>query len=95
MKYKEFKEKIEAWGRTCGYVTEVIIGKFETYIYIDTGINEELSTVASISNKFQCVIDTSWMYFYETKGHAKVELFSILVEFAKTPPEDREDEKEY
>lgn len=93
MKYKEFEKKTEDWGIKYNYATEVEIGDFKTYIKVRT--NKISYSIASISNKHQLVLDTDWVTFLKIKTHARAELLDILVDLAKTPPEDREDEKRF
>lgn len=92
MRYKEFAKKIEDWGRKYGYVTEVTIDDWHTYVNIEL---DEFYVIACISNIYIFGLETRWNYFSKIKNHARGELFNILVELAKTPPEEREEEKKY
>ena len=87
MKYNEFKEEIENWGRKHDYVTEVRIGEFETALRVEFNSN--------IVNTDRFVLETDFAYFTRIIVCARGELFNILVELAKTPPKDRRDEKKY
>ena len=88
MRYKEFKEKVGGWGRKHGYVTKVVIRESWTYIKVES--NGMRYFIADISNENRCAIDTDWIHFNKIGEHARAELFDIIVEFAKTPPENRE-----
>ena len=92
MRYKEFKEKIEDWGQKHDYATKVIFGDFHTNVKV--GIDEASFVAAHISNIYTFALETWWNYSTKIKKHARAELFDILVEFAKTPIEDREDKKD-
>lgn len=91
MRYKEFEEKIKSWGQEHDYVTRVSIEYFQTSIQVE--YNGDFYFITGISNRHPFVIDTDWVHFNDIEKYAKAELFHILVDFAKTLPEDREDEK--
>lgn len=93
MKYKEFKEKIEVWGRTYGYITRVIIGDFETTVEVES--NGASYSNADISNVRSFVLDIDWIFFGGIEEHAREELFNIILQLVKTPIEDRRDEKSF
>lgn len=93
MKYKEFEEKIKSWGEEHDYVTRVGIEYFQTSIQVE--YNGDFYFITGISNRHPFVIDTDWVHFNDIEKYAKAELFHILVDFAKTLPEDREDEKRF
>ena len=88
MKYKEFKEKIKEWGQKHGYVTEVGIDELYTEVRVES--NGELYSIADVSNRHSFVINTDWGRYKEIEEHARKKLFDILIEFAKTPIEERE-----
>ena len=91
MRYKEFEDKIEDWGEKYGYETEVVFGGF--YTNVEVGTDEAYYVAAHISNIFMFDLETRWDYSTKIKNHARGELFDILIEFAKTPLEDRRDEE--
>ena len=93
MRYKEFKEKIEAWGRKYNYETEVVIDDFN--VYVRANFSEYFQPFATISKLYIFMFETNWESFTKIETHARAELFDILVEFAKTPPAERKDEKRY
>ena len=93
MRYKEFEERIKTWGQKYDYVTRVGIEYLHTYIKVE--YNGWFYFVAGISNRYPFVTDTDWAHFNNIEKHAREELFDIIVELAKTPLEDREDEKRF
>ena len=93
MKYKEFKEKIRSWGQKHDYETEVEINF--NYVIVKTKSGIVFRTMAIIRTDLTGALDTDWEFFRSIKVDARVELLSIIVEFAKTPPEDRKDEKRF
>lgn len=93
MRYKEFEEQVEVWGRKHGYATRVIFEDFNTYIEIGTGNNAFIA--AHVSNIYMFTLETLWNYSTKITTHVREELFDILVDLAKTPPEDRKDEKRF
>ena len=93
MKFEEFKEKIKDWGEKYGYETEVVFGDF--YTNVEVGTDEAYYIAAHISNIFMFDLETRWDYSAKIDNHARGELFDILIEFAKTPSEDRRDEKRF
>lgn len=93
MKYKEFEEQVEVWGRKHGYATRVIFEDFNTYIEVGTG--NDAFIVAHVSNIYMFTLETRWNYSTKITNHARGELFDILVDLAKTPPGDRKDEKRF
>ena len=92
MKYKDFKEKIEDWGRKHGYVARVGIDYHQTYIKVWSSQAFYFNTY--ISNRHRFALDTDYTHFKEIEEYARAELFDTIVGFAKTPLEDR-DEKEF
>ena len=93
MKYKEFKEKIEDWGQKYGYVTEVTIDDSHTFVKV--GVYKASYIVAHLSAIYTFVLGTNWDYVMKIEECARGELFDILVELSKTPPEEREEEKRF
>lgn len=93
MKYKEFKEKIEGWGRKYNYETEVEINYTYVCVKIKSGIIFRI--IAIIRTNSTGALDTDWSFFRDIKEDARAELFDILVDLAKTPTGDRKDEKRF
>ena len=93
MRYKEFEERIKTWGEKYGYETEVEIKCI--YVYVKTKFGMLFKRISRIRTDSTWALDTDWSSFTDIKEDSRVELFSILLEFAKTPPEDREDEKNF
>ena len=93
MRYKEFKEEIEDWGRKHRYATEVTIEDSHTFVKV--GVHEASYIVAHISTRYTFVLGTNWDYVMKIEECARGELFDILVELARTPIEERKEEKKY
>ena len=93
MRYLEFKKEIEDWGRKYNYTTEVTMGDFGVYLKVE--LDGELRFISTIGDVDRFALDTNWTCFEEIEEHARGELFDILVELAKTPPEDRKDETRF
>lgn len=93
MKYKEFKKAVEDWGRKYNYAAEVTMGGF--YTFIKVGAGNDAFIAAHVSNIYMFILETNWNYSTKITTHARGELFDILVELAKTPPEDRKDKKRF
>ena len=93
MKYKEFKKEVEYWGKTYNYNPTVNVGS----IYIDILFEHVhyTNTVCTIHKSERCVIDLNCKLYRNLSENAKHHLFYIIVEFAATPIEEREDEKSF
>ena len=83
MKYSEFKNNVKLIG-------------FETKesnrdIYVER-IRE---TVISVSKEFRFGVDTGWTGFSKEQENVLLELYANACELAKTPLEEREEEKRY
>lgn len=93
MRYKEFKEKVEAWGQKYNYETDFKFDDFSTYVEVK--FFGDFMSVASVDNLYIFMLGTNWKCFTKIETQARAELFDILVEFAKTPPAERKDEKRF
>lgn len=91
MRYKEFEEKIEAWGRKYGY--EPLVEKDINNIYVSVIYGISQIIILTTSNSERYVMDLNWSSYIPFPKNAKGDLFQIITEFAATPIEDREDEK--
>ena len=91
MRYKEFEEKVEVWSEKYGYETEVEINFNCIDVKIKSGVAFQM--IAKIRTDSTWALDTDWSSFTAIKEDARVELLSIILKLAKTPPKDREDEK--
>ena len=91
MRYKEFKEKVEDWGKVYGYKPVVTVD----FNYVNIGLEGDVlyDIICEIHKTQRCVIDLNWTPFRNLSENAKGHLFNIVTEFAATKPEDREDEK--
>lgn len=91
MRFKEFEEKIEDWGRK--YDDKPII-KINGYsVLLKMTINGKYKPMVRISSINSYELDTTYLYFSDLANDEKQDLFKIVTEFAATKPEDREDEK--
>ena len=93
MKYKEFEEKIKEWGRKYNYETEVTVGDFGIHLKVE--FDGELWLISTIGDVDRLGLNTTWEGFSKIRIQARVELFDILVDLAKTPIGDRKDEKRF
>ena len=93
MKYKEFKEKIRSWSEKYGYETEV--ESTRRYVCVNTKFGGSFRTLVIIRINLTGVLDTDWEFCRDLKEDARVELLSIVTEFAATPIEERKDEKRF
>ena len=93
MRYKEFEEKVEVWGQKHDYETEVEINYAYVCVKIKSGML--FRTMAIIRTNSTGALDTDWSIFRDIKEDARVELLSIILKLAKTPPKDREDKKRF
>lgn len=89
MKISEFKRAISNLGLQYGINLEVEEEELAFYI-----VSED-ATYANIHKTRYCLIDTRYSEFDLLKKNIKEDLFKIIYEFARTPIEDREDEKRY
>ena len=93
MRYIEFKEQIENWGKVYGY--KPVIEVDSHYVNIRLEGNGYLDVICEIHKTQRCVIDSNFTPFRNLSENAKGHLFKIVTEFSATKPEDREDEKRF
>lgn len=93
MTYKEFKEQIENWGRKYNYETEVEIKCI--HVYVKTKFGMLFKRMARIRTDSTWALDTDWSSFTDIEEDARVELLSVILKLAKTPIEERKDEKRF
>ena len=89
MRISEFKERLE-------YINWL----FDVDFYVDENetdyiIRDALIVYAIVGKKKTLSMNCNLISFARLKENLKIELFDLLCEFAKTPPEDREGEKRY
>lgn len=89
MKIKEFKRAINNIGFQYGINLEV--EEEDLTFYIVSGDE----TYASIHKTTCCLIDTRYSSFAISKEELKRELLNVIYEFAKTPLDERQEEKIY
>lgn len=93
MKYIEFKERIEVWGKTYDYRPIVETNRFHTLLKV--GYDGEYKLTAVISNLESFTMITYHFCFNNLREESRKELFKIVTEYAATKLEDREAEKKY
>lgn len=84
MKTKEFIRRVEELG----YFINEYVGYYEI-----RDVDKNLIAAISETNFLQ--LSTNYSKWYELSDIDKKELFDLLVEYAKTPIEDREEEKKF
>ncbi|MDD7044338.1 MAG: MazG nucleotide pyrophosphohydrolase domain-containing protein [Peptoniphilaceae bacterium] len=84
MKTKEFIRRVEELG--------YFINEYAGYYEI-TDVDENPIAVISETNFLQ--LSTNYSKWYELSEIDKKELFDLLIEYARTPIEDREEEKKF
>ena len=84
MRTKEFIKKVEELG------FEVWISGSTAYV-----LKDERYTVARVKTKRACAIDFFYLLNERLDKEISEKLFDIIVEYAKTPIEDREEEKKF
>lgn len=84
MKTKEFIEKVEELG----FRAE------ESDSGIDV-INGVFKHLCHVSKTFRFVLDTDWTEFEKAGKATREDLYKLAVEYARTPLEEREEEKKY
>ena len=84
MKTKEFIEKVKEMG-------------FEVREYdIDIDVmNGNHDSICSVSTMFRFVLDTNWSSFEVIEEKTREGLYRLAVEYARTPLDEREEEKKY
>lgn len=93
MRYKEFKEKVEAWGKKYNYYPLIDVGFSYVYITLEDDIYAGIICEIHKSEKF--VINLNRGLYRDLPENAKSDLFKIVTEFSATKPEDRKDEKRF
>lgn len=89
MKIKEFKRAINNTGLQYGINLEVEEDNLAFYIVSGD------KTYASIHETTCCLIDTNYSSFALLKEDIKEDLLKIIYQFAKTPVDERQEEKRY
>lgn len=95
MRRSEFESKVKAWANKHNVETVIKKGEFNTIIKAKTNyINGPtfINTLATISNNERLKFALFWEPNENITIEAKDELFEIIVEFAKTWPNNREGE---
>lgn len=98
MRIDEFRDKIDKLGQK--YDKNLTVSKYEVFdedLYITVYIDYYISsyTIAIIVLKERYTFNTNEEGFGKLPEELQEELFDILVEFARTPVGEREEEKKY
>lgn len=92
MRYKEFKNAVEDWGRKYHYEPVISEDCHNIHMKFDNAINCDIVFEIYKLDKFG--IDLNWGLYRTLPDDAKEELFEIVTELAATKPEDREDRED-
>ena len=93
MRINELKDKIDKLGQK--YDEKFIVRKYEAFITIYVYRSDEYYNIASIMLEKQYTFNTIHEIFEDLPKELRKELFYILVEFARTPEDEREEVKRY
>ena len=98
MRINELREKIDKLGQK--YDKNLTVSKYEVFdenLYITVYIDYYISsyTIATIVLKERYTFNTNEKGFGKLPEELQEELFEILVEFARTPTDEREEVKKY
>jgi len=93
MTYKEFGDKLQAWGEKYGYDVKVTLD--ECRVFASIIIDSKTSIIASVNTMYRYIIDAYWVGLTTIKENDRGEFFDILAELAKTPIEEREEQKKF
>lgn len=93
MRINELKDKIEKLGQK--YDEKFIVRKYVAFISIYVYRSDEYYNIASTMLEKRYAFNTIHEIFNEFPEELQEELFNILVEFARKPEKEREEEKKY
>ena len=93
MRINELEKEIDSLVRI--YDIGLRVRQTTKYIFIDRFEPENLYTIAQVGLDEEYIINTDDSMFNRLPKEFKKELFNILVEFARTPADEREEEKKY
>lgn len=93
MKINELKKAIEFLG----YKKEINlqVEEFEEYVSIYRLCGLSTREIARVNLEYNLVLDVDFTGFKNLPEEIKEELFNLLLEFARTPTDEREEEKKY
>lgn len=91
MTFKEFKEKIKAWGEKYNYNT--VVYDCDDHIKITVEDEDFIHMICAVHKTERFVMDLVWMAYRLLPENEKHDLFEIVTEFSATSIKDREDEK--
>lgn len=93
MRIDELKKKLEViWEK---YNTHFEVEQTNSCTYVKMDVPDLIDIVGRVSDKVENTLDTSYLAFISLNKKIRTELFDILVEYAKTPISEREEEKRY
>lgn len=98
MRINELRNEIEKLGYKYGKIFTVKNDEYfngEPFIRVWEGCSDEMYKVALIELKVRYSFRLLGIGFYELPEELQKELFDVLVEFARTPVDEREEEKRY
>ena len=84
MKTKQFIKEIKSRGFDVG----------ESY-YILSVLDDDETLIATVSKEEFAGLVTNYLGFYRLDYNTKLQLLNLLIKYAKTPIEDREEEEKY
>lgn len=93
MRINELRDEIEKLGQK--YDEKFIVRKYTAYISIYVYRSDEYYNIASIMLEKQYAFNTINETFDGLPEELQEKLFNILVEFARKPEKEREEEKKY
>lgn len=91
MKTKEFVET----AKELGYTTSTHMDNIKVSLEPIGGAELKIFDIARVSTTRTHLIDTSFVEFQKLSKHNQDELFDLLVEYARTPIEERKDEERF
>ena len=89
MRIDELKKKLEIIGEKYNLYFRVEQELKRIYIGIDNKV------IVRIDNEVENILDTTYPAFKQLKEELRTELFDIFIKYAKTPPDEREEEKRF
>lgn len=93
MRINELEKEIDSLVRI--YDIGLRVRQTTKYIFIDRFEPENLYTIAQVRLDEEYIINTDDSMFNRLPKEFKKKLFNILVKFARTPADEREEEKRY
>lgn len=95
MRIDELVKRLEVIERKHDLHFEVRTYIFETEIFMKFADKDESVMIARISERETNALETMYANFLLLEDDIRAELFDIFAEYAKTPPDEREEEKRF